>query len=309
MIFTAFFSVGQQVLILFILICVGFVCSKTKLLKSESIPSINNLLLYIVTPVVIIESFSREYNPDMLASLGRAALGAVAVHIINIAAVTLLIREKDTAREAVLRFGTVFSNCGFMALPLQNALLGSEGVFYGAAFIAVFNIFTWTYGIYLMGGKEADFSPKNFILNPGVIAVLIGLILFFSPFMLPEIILSPLQYLAALNTPIPMIIIGYYLSCFTSMKVIRDAKLWLGIFLRLVVLPLAAIMLLYAFGIKGLLLASIAISACSPVGANVLVFASKFNKDTEFAATFVSVSTLTSIITMPLVVSIAMTLP
>ena len=122
MIVSSIFSVGQQVLILFILISVGFVCAKTKLLQSGAIPGINNLLLYTVTPCVIIEWFHREYQPDMLLSLGYAALAAAAAHLINIAAASLLVRDKDKSREAVLRFGTVFSNCGYMALPLQDAL-------------------------------------------------------------------------------------------------------------------------------------------------------------------------------------------
>ena len=309
MISIAFFSVVQQVLILFILICVGFVSSKTKLLKGEAIPSINNLLLYIITPAVIIESFSREYNPELLISLGKAALASLVVHVINIAGAILLVRDKSKAREAVLRFGTVFSNCGFMAIPLQSALLGAEGIFYCAAFIAVFNLFCWTYGVFVMGGKEAGFSPKSFIINPGVIAVSIGLILFFLPISLPDIILSSLRNLAALNTPIPMIVIGYYLSCFTSLRTLKNAKLWLATLLRLIVLPLVAILLLCALGIKGTILSSIAISACAPVAANALVFASKYNRDTELAATFVSASTLASIVTMPIVVSLAMTLP
>ena len=308
MIFTAFFSVGQQVLILFILICVGFICSKAGLLKAEAIPSINNLLLYIITPSVIIEAFSREYDPSMLASLLATFLAALAVHAINIAATVLLVRDKSKARESVLRFGTVFSNCGFMALPLQNALLGSEGVFYGAVFIAVFNIVCWTYGLYVMGGKEAGFSAKTLILNPGIIAVVIGLFLFFSPISLPQIILSPLSSLAALNTPIPMIIIGCYLSRLASLKVLRDGKMWLATLLRLIALPLAEILLFYVAGIKGVVLMSVAISACSPVAANVLIFTGKFNRDTELAATFISVSTLASIVTMPLVVALAMIL-
>ena len=308
MIFTAFFSVGEQVLVLFVLIAVGFICSKAGLLKAEAIPSINNVLLYTVISAVIIESFHKDYTPDMLASLGVAALAATLVHIINVAA-TILVRDKNAARETVLRFSTVFSNCGFMAIPLQSALLGAEGVFYCAAFIAVFNIFTWTYGICLMGGKETGFSPKKIILNPGIISIIIGLFFFLTPFSLPSILLKPVQYLAGMNTAVPMIVIGHYLSRFTSLKVLRDGKLWLVILLRLVALPLIGVMLLYAFGIKGTILASVAISACAPVATTALAFAGTFNRDTELSATLVSVSTIASIATMPLIVTLAMVLP
>ena len=306
MILTGFFTIAQQVVVLFILIGVGFLSAKTGLLKEESIPSLNNLLLYITTPAVIIEAFSREYNAAMLAALATTALAAVAVNAINIAITSLLVRDKNKSRESVLRFGTVFSNCGFMAMPLQNALFGAEGVFYGASFIAVFNIFCWTYGIYIMGGKEAGFSAKKLILNPGIIAVVVGLFLFFSSISLPEIIFSPVSSLAALNTPLPMIIIGYYLSRSTSLKVLCDAKFWLAILLRLIVLPLMEIILFHALGLNGIVLASVAISVCTPIAANALIFALKFNRDAELAVALVSVSTLASIATMPFLVTLAM---
>lgn len=306
MIFLSLFSVGQQVLILFILIGVGFVCAKTKLITAESVPGINNFILYIVTPCVIIESFHREFEQEMFSGLGLAAMAAALSHIVNIAVAHLLIHDENKARETVLRFGTVFSNCGFMALPLQNAILGPTGVFYGATFIAVFNLFNWTYGVFLMGGGEAGFSIKKLIVNPGVIGLCAGLFFFLTPATLPGIILVPVQSLAALNTPLPMVIIGYYLSQLVSLKVVRDKKLWLAIGLRLVFLPVVEAGLFYLMSFRGALLVSVVISACAPPAANALVFASKFERDTELAVTLVSVATILSIVTMPLIVSASM---
>ena len=80
------------------------------------------------------------------------------------------VKDKEEARRRVLQFATVFSNCGYMALPLQSAILGQTGVFYGAAYIAVFNLVNWTYGLFLMGGSEVKFSIKKILINPGVIA-------------------------------------------------------------------------------------------------------------------------------------------
>ncbi len=308
MIVTGLFSVSQQVLILFILIAIGFICTKAKLITSGAVPGINNLVLYVVAPCVIIDAFHREFSADMLSLLGLSALASVAAHAINIIAATLLIQEKDEGRKAVLRFGAVFSNCGYMALPLQSAILGSEGVFYAAAFVAVFNIMNWTYGIFIMGGKSAGFSAKKLIINPGIIGIIIGLFFFLSSFSLPEIILSPMKSMAALNTPLPMVVIGYYLACLTSLKILSYVKLWIVIFLRLIALPLAALLAFYIMGLRGTLLVSAVISSCAPVAANALVFASKFERDTELAATLVPISTLISVMTMPVVVALSMAL-
>ena len=153
MVGTEFLTVFKQVVILFILIFIGFFCSKKKIFTEEGIKSITKFVLFFVTPCVIINSFNRTFDSNVLKNLGIVSLLAIGVHIINIFLARLLVREKEDSRLRVYRYGVIFSNCGYMALPLQSALLGNEGVFYGAAFIAVFNLFTWTYGVAEMGGK------------------------------------------------------------------------------------------------------------------------------------------------------------
>jgi len=205
-------TVGQQVLILFIIIAIGFICGKTKLITESACKCITNLVLYFVTPCVIMEAFQRDFVPEMLINLGIMALCAATVHFIAIIICFAAFRDKDESRKRVLRFSVIFSNCGFMSLPLQQAILGSEGVFYGAAFVAVFNIIVWTYGIYQMSGDKTFLSPKKLIFNPGILGVVFGMILFIFSVHLPPIIATPISYMANLNTPLPMIIIGFYLS-------------------------------------------------------------------------------------------------
>ena len=108
-------------------------CGKTKLLSDAAIDSITDLVIYIVAPCLMISSFQREFDGAILGGFITALLVAVAVHLFNIAFAHIAVRDKDNGREVVFRFAIVFSNCGFMAITLQNALLGSDGVFYGAA--------------------------------------------------------------------------------------------------------------------------------------------------------------------------------
>ena len=215
-------------------------------------------------------------------------------------------KDPEESRQIVLRFGTVFSNCGYMALPLQQAILGNDGVFYGAAFIAVFNLVNWTYGLFLMGGKETKITAKKVFINPGVIGISIGLLLFLTPLELPTLILSPVQSLAALNTPLPMLIIGYYMAKITSFSVLKDKKLVLSICLRLVFLPLCVFGILYACGLRGTLFTSMVIAASAPTAANTVVFSAMFKRDSSLAVAQVAISTLFSILTMPLIVSLTM---
>ena len=160
----SFFILGQQVAILFIMIFVGFICAKRGLFSEEGIKSVTNFVLYIIIPCVIINSFHREFDHEMMQGLIKAFFAALFVHLLNIVVANLLIHDKDEARERVLKFATIFSNCGYMALPLQEALLGKDGIFLGAVFIAVFNIINWTYGLFLMGGKGTKISIKTALL-------------------------------------------------------------------------------------------------------------------------------------------------
>ena len=242
----------------------------------------------------------------MLHKIGIVAAAAVGAHLLNIILSRVLIRDKEQNRRVVYQFATIFSNCGFMGLPLQHAILGSDGVFYGAVFIAIFNVFTWTYGFILMGSQGHKVEVRKLLLNPGILGVTAGFIIFITSFQIPHILLVPIKSFAALNTPLPMVVVGYYLSQITSLKVLKDKNLIITTAVKLLASPLLALLILYLMGIHGLLLASIVISASAPSAANTVMFSVLFDRDTKLAVTLVSLSTLLSLFTMPLVISMAM---
>lgn len=299
-------SVSSQVVILFILIGTGFICAKKRIFIDESIKCLTGFILYIVTPCVIISSFHREFNSTMAQKLIQCSLLAFGVHFINILLSHTFIRSKDSDKKIVLQYGTVFSNCGYMALPLQNAILGSEGVFLGASFICVFNLLTWTYGLVLMSGDKKNISVKKIIFNPGILGVLFGLLIFIFSIKLPVVILSPVNHLAALNTPLPMIVIGFYLSKISSLKILKDFFLCIAIIFRLLICPALALLMLKLFKADPFVSTVVIIAASAPGAANTTMFAAMFNRDTKIAGAFVALSTLFSIITMPFIISMTL---
>ncbi len=300
-----FLMVSQQVAVLFILIAIGFVCGKVKFINDNSAKKMTDIVLYIVTPCVMINAFQRDFNVEMLVNLGITAVCAFAIMIGSILLCNVIFRDKNIARNKVLKFGTVFSNCGFMSLPLQSAILGQNGVFYGSVFVAVFNLLVWSYGLYFMSGSKKELSAKKLCLNPGILGVLAGIALFLLSVKLPEILSMPVQYLANLNTPVPMLIIGYYLSQSNLKKVFSDKWAYLSMAVRLCVIPLTALFLMYACGIRGDILVACTIASSAPVAATTTMFATKFKADVELSVGIVSATTLLSIATMPLVVSLA----
>ena len=239
----------------------------------------------------------------MLWGFLTVVAAAAATHLMLMGVAALLFRRGEDGRNRVLRCATVFSNAGYMAIPLQQAVLGDDGVFYCAAYVIVFNVFLWTYGLAEMSGQKR-LSVKQILLNPGVIGVTVGLLLFLLPIPVPTLLADAIGHLAALNTPLPMIIIGYYLMQTNLLNALKDAGGWLCIALRLVLLPLLALGGLLVCGVRGDLLTSVMICIATPVATSCTMFATKFDRHPSLSVNLVSLSTLVSIITLPLMVAL-----
>ena len=296
--------VGTQVFVLFILIGLGYFGGKIKLLNKSGVKCMNDVMLYFVTPCVIINVFQREFDKKMLANLLLSMVASMIAHVVAYLLALLFVRNKDESKGAILRFGAVFSNCGFMALPLIEALLGDEGLFYAAGYLAVFNICVWTFGQYIMSKGKGDFSLKKAFLNPGVIAVAIGLVMFFTSCTLPQVIGSPIAFLSELNTPVPMLIIGYTISTIDLKELIKIKELVPSLVIRLVFTPLLVLLALYLIGVRDVLLVASIVSASTPVAAITTMFAIKFDADEKLASKLVAVSTLFSLVTMIVIVAV-----
>lgn len=302
---TNIITLSNQVFVLFILIGLGFILTKKDIITEKSASTLTDLALCFATPCVIIQSFSREFKPEMLSSLLWSFLASLLIFAFSIAFVHLILFRKNDSRSKVEQFGVVFSNAGFMGLPLQQAILGDDGVFFGATYVAVFNLYLWTYGVFVMSGDKKTLSAKKLIINPGIIGVVIGLIIFFFSVKLPSFIAQPVNYIAGLNTPLPMLVIGYHLAKSDVKKALRDLDCYWVVFLRLFVFPLISLFGMWVCGARGTMLVALTIAISAPVAAACTMFSSKFNRDTNLSVNVVSVSTLSSIISMPLIVALA----
>ncbi len=300
-----FITVAQQILILFILIFSGFVCQKKSLISNDSIKTLTNIALYLAAPCVIIKSFIREFSFEVLESLIISLALSLFIHIVSIAIAHIVFRSKNIgSAERVYRFSIVFSNAGFMALPLQQAILGDNGVFFGSSYVSIFNILLWTYGVSCMSKDKESFSLKK-IINPGIVAVLIGFLIFIFSIDIHPVIVDAITHFANLNTPIPMLIIGFYLAKSDIIKSLKNKKLYLTIFLRLIFVPFLVLAIMYFIGIRSDLLVSMTIAASAPVATGTTMFALMYKTDEKLSVNLVSLTTLMSVITMPVIVALA----
>ncbi len=316
-------AVAEKVGLLFILIAVGFLCQRVKLLTEEANKRMADIVMYIVTPCVIVNAFSatlydRSELLGILKNIGLVALIAAAAHIVMIFAVLLIFRFNDEGKRRVMRFAAVFSNAGFIALPLAQALIDTptshEGALYAAVYLAVFNIALWTWGYVDMSGDKSAISARKLLLNPGIIGVALGLVIFTSPLYvhigenagvrLPSLIADALSAISALNLPLPMLMVGYYLGKADLLAAFRDGRSYLCMAMRLAVFPLALLGVLYLCGVRGNVLTVSVIGACAPVGATATIFSAKYDRDVDLSVRLVSLSTILSLVTMPFIVGL-----
>lgn len=295
----AFLSVILEVAVILLLILVGYFTVKKGMFTKESLGSITSFLLYIVTPCLIVSSFlsAESGKLDGWTLLLAAVLPALSI-VISIAVSYLFFRREPLGRRRVLRFSTVFCNVGFMGIPLVEGIVGSEGVLYGSFFIAVFNIFCWTYGYVMMGGGKVRL--KALLLNPGVIGIVIGLPLYLLDVPVPALIERPIELISALNTPLAMIVVGGYIAQVKLRAFVSDLAVYKMAVLRLVVAPLLYLALVWLLRPDETLLMSTVIQAATPVAANCVLFAVQYDSDAELASKSVAVSTALSVVTIPL---------
>ena len=314
--------VARQVAALFVLMGFGAAMRRTKLIGDVAIDGFVNVLILVVTPCVIVDVFQRPFDPSSLSSLGLAFAIAVTGHLVVIPLAMLLVRHRDENVRKPLLLAAVFSNAGFMGIPLEQAILGDRGVFFGASYIVVFNLFIWSWGLKVMRGKGEEGRGNGerisgnrkevvkMVLNPGTIGIVLGLPLFLFSAKLPSFLAVPVHHLANLNTPLAMIVIGYGLAGAKLGRVARNPSVYVASLIRLVGYPLLFVAAMYPFRAhldRDMMLA-MCIAASAPVAAMVSMFATKFRRDVDTGVAVVSGTTLLSIITMPAVIALAMSL-
>lgn len=311
-----------QVVTMLLLAAVGYLMFRAGKISAEGSKSMGNLLIFLSLPCVIINSFLVERTPERLAGILVSTAVALLVLCTSMAISRLVL-----GRHAIDNFAGSFANPAFFGVPLITAAIGSGGVFYIAPFIAFLNLLQWTYGVSLLENSDASgllvtkkqtAQPlsrqaaalvKKLVKAPFMIAIAVGMFFFLTQLPMPSVVAKCISSIAGLNTPIAMFSIGIYMAQTDILKMFAKPRLYLVSLVRLVLIPAAAAALLYLLpaSMNDLKLAVLIAAAC-PVGSNVAVYAQLHNRDFAYAVETVVISTLLSIITLPLVVGVAVSL-
>ncbi len=287
-----------MVIVLFVVMLIGVLLGKMKVIDRHGESTLSFLIINVAMPMLIVASSNLEFDAETKKESLWLVIMAIIIFFFSIALAQLLLKKAAT------RCATVFSNAGYMGLPVLNHMLGAKGLFLGAIFQLVFNSFSWTYGISLFtrSNKFSDSIKK--MINPSLFAVIIGLGLMFTGYKIPPTIKSVLDMVGGLTTPLSMILIGVVLSRVKFIDVIKEKEIYKVIFLRLILIPLSVLLFLFFPNIPRISIYVLFILNAMPSAAVTGILATKYKKDEQLASSIVAFSTLLSVLTLYLITDI-----
>lgn len=296
------FLLMEQIGSMFIMLLFGFLTVRLHLLKTEDSRNISSLILYVITPCTIISAFQITFTKEKLAGLGIAFLGAIIVHILNIA-VTVPLKTIFHLKQ-IEQASLVYSNGGNLIIPLIGAVLGKEWVIYSCAFITVQSVLIWSHGKSLISGVSG-FDLKKILLNINIISIFVGLLLFLTDLPLPAFLRVSIDNTGAMVGPLSMIVTGILIGNMKLRDVFLNKRAYLICFGRLIFYPLLVILAFAFSGISALhpdaerILIVVLLAAAAPSAATVTQLAQFYGRDSGYASIINVMSILFCIITMP----------
>ncbi|MBD5142152.1 MAG: AEC family transporter [Ruminococcus sp.] len=294
----------HQAISMFLLILVGAGCFKLKLLSKETVNQISALVLKIINPVVIFMAYQREFQPELVKNLGWTFFLSVVAYVIAIAISYSCIRQKDDRETAIERFSCIYSNCGFMGIPLVKSMFDYEGVFYLTAFLTVFNALVWSHGVMQMSGEKSLKSLGKVLRSPAIIAIVLGMVFFFVQITIPEILTETLESIGNLNTPLAMLVAGATIIQTDLLHVFQKTRVFYICFIKLLLIPALIIGIFMLFSFDKVIEMTVLAAMSAPSAAICTMQCLNYHRNATYASELFGVTTLFSVLTMPLMMII-----
>ena len=297
-----FILIFEQLVKMFFILLLAFICYRIGLVSQEGNKSVSNLLLMVVNPCLILTVYQAEYDPELVRGLLLSFAAAVLTHVIGIIVSTLLIRPGSGPDYSIERYNAMYSNCGFIGIPLIGSVLGDTGVFYLTAYMVIFNLFTWTHGVILMEKKCSLRNLKEGLISPMFIATIAAVTLFFLQFKFPPVLMDSLNYVADMNTPLAMMVAGFSVAQSDLRKMLRNVHLYLVSAVKLLVIPLCTIPLLMAMHLPQMVSITTLIGAACPAATTGTMLAIRYKQNYTYSSELFAMSSVLSVISMPVIV-------
>ncbi len=317
-----FLDVFITVVFLLALAVPGFIFAKLKMLPEKTAEAISTIVLYCCQSALVFTSFQKKaFDPQIGLNMLYVAIIALGVHLAMFGILKLVfIRKSADEKVRVIKFASVFSNCGFMGFPFllslfgENDQLSSEVLIYGTVIISIFNILAWTFGAYIMSGDKKQISVKKIALNPVIISLVIGFVFFIvlprplvdlaaDGSLLDSVLtkfMQSLNYISDMVTPCSMIVIGIRLANINLKQLFMDKWAYVSSFFKLIVMSLISMLAVAFLPVAPTVKYAVFFLLSMPSATNTVMFAVNFGKDGDFATVSVLLSTILSVVTIPL---------
>ena len=292
--------ITNKVISLFLIMIIGVYGSKRKIITSDINKGLTNILLEITLPCLVISSFIFDMDENLKNNIIKSFIYSPSVLIITILVSYIVLLPIKSDKKVIMQFANVFSNCGFIGFPIIYSIFGSEGVLYASIFNMFFTIALWTYGIILFNGNIEKKDFKKVFFNPSIIAVIIGLIIMVFNISIPEALYSTLDLVGEITSPLSMIIIGVILGSSNIFNYLKDYTIYYSSILKLIVLPVILIIISKIINDNSIVIKTLIIITAMPAAAMTSILAEKYDKEKEYSAVIIFITTLFSLITFPL---------
>ena len=283
---------------IFSLMMAGYVLTKTGVLSADARKPLSNLLINFILPCNIITSFLMEFNRKIMLDCLTILIVSICIQAFVILLSKYLYLNTESRKMPVLRYGTIVSNAGFMGSPIAQGLYGDQGLLYASIYLIPMRAVMWSFGVTCFTSTKGKGIFKKIITHPCIVAVLLGMILMIFQITLPKGIEQTIRYAGNANTALSMIVIGNILAEVKASEIL-DRKAWSFCIIRLLIIPLLVFAGCSLTGVDELVKQVSVVLAGMPAAATTAILAAKYDSDAHFAAKIVFLSTLLSMLSVP----------
>lgn len=294
----------NQVVILTILILVGFYAKKKGYINETVNKGLSDILINITNPCLIVMSFSFKFSREMLSNIGKIVIYSTIIHIVLVILGKIMYpKYYDKDEKNVLKFLTLFPNCGFIGFPVLQGVYGNIAIFYASIFSIPYNILLWTYGINMFCKKKGSVNLIKQLINPALISIFVGLIIFVFSIKLPYPINRSIEMIGNMTAPLAMMITGVALASIKFKDIFLKVKVYYPVLSRLLILPFIIYAILSLLKVDRFIMEICVVIQAMPAASLTVVFTESYEGNVDFAARCTFLSTIISVITIPIVIS------
>lgn len=290
----------DKILAIFLIMGVGFAARKAKAIDGEFVRALSAFMINLALPFALLGSFDRSIPRSTLPELGVMLLWSAGAHAFAIGLASLLYRKFPDNQRKVLTFTTVFTNSAFMGLPIAQSVAGAKGFMFAAVYNVVYGFLFYSYGVQLFRKTAGSGWWKKALVNPGNVALAVGLALWLLPFAPPGFFRDAVALMSKLQTPLAMFVVGANIAMIDLRRLSTGKALLAAVAVRLAVMPLLVYAATRLLGAAGLAPAIVTLMVAMPAGAQTVIVAESQGGDSGFAAEVVFATTILSVISIPL---------